>query len=213
MSEQKKRRPRVPAKRRYKARVIAQPIPTIPMTAAPVNLTPTVPTPTVATTSTQMPMTKSAAKSILVMVYNLAKGKFDGVPYASERPQAEENPSVHNSNPPQLENIPNGLTFQVREDTPWPKTESASTNLFKTRADWPIPPTPAPTNNRSATPNSSDPPCKGFAQTNWRKMYMGTVLPHLHKGRGRKHRGLEWEQAERSTKKPPSTTPTSPPIL
>ena len=116
MSEQRKRRTRVPAKRRQKVRVIAQPISTTPVPATPVNLMPSVPTPTVATTSTQTPMTKSEA--IQVIVYNLAKGKFDGVPYLSERPQAKENPSVHNSNPPQLEDTPNALTFQVREDTP-----------------------------------------------------------------------------------------------
>ena len=70
------------------------------------------------------------------MVYNLAKGKFDGVPYPTERPQTEKNPSIDNSNPSPLEAIPNAPTFQVREDTPWPKTESASTNLFEARADW-----------------------------------------------------------------------------
>ena len=134
----KKRRARVPAKRRYKVRVIAQPIPTTPIPTAPVNLTPTVPTPTVATTSTQTPVVKYAAASILVMVYNLAKGKFDGVPYPTGRPQTEKDPSIHNSNPPQLEAIPNAPTFQVREDTPWPDTVPASTNLFKARANWPI---------------------------------------------------------------------------
>ena len=122
------RRTRVPTKRRYKVRVFAQPIPTTPATTAAVNLTPIVPTPLVATTSTQMPVIKSAAASIPVMVYNLAKGKFNGVPFPTERPQAEEIPSVHNSNPPPLEAIPNAPTFQVREDTPWPNTESASTN-------------------------------------------------------------------------------------
>ena len=37
------------------------------------------------------------------------------------------------------------LYLPIREDTPWPNTESATTNLFEVRADWPIPPTPAPT--------------------------------------------------------------------
>ena len=126
-------------------RVIAQPIPTTPTPTAPVNSTPTVPTPTVATTSIQMPVVKSAAASILVMVYNLAKGKFDGVPYPAERPQAEDNPSVHNFKPPQPEAIPNAPTFQVRVDTPQPKTVPASMNLFEARADWPIPHMPATT--------------------------------------------------------------------
>ena len=106
----KKRRTRAPVKRRYKVRVIAQPIPTTPTPTAPVNLTPTVSTPTVATTSTQTPMVKSAAASIQVMVYILAKGKFDGVPYPTERPQAEENPSIHNFSPPQPEAIHNAST-------------------------------------------------------------------------------------------------------
>ena len=60
--------------------VIAQPIPTTPTPTMPVNLIPTVPTPTVAIISTQMPVVKSAVTSILVMVYNLVKGKFDVVP-------------------------------------------------------------------------------------------------------------------------------------
>ena len=141
MSE--KKRTRVPTKR-YK-RVIAQPIPTTPTPTAPANLIPTVPTPTVATTSTQMSMVKSAAMSILVTVYNLAKGKFDGVPCPTEGPQAEENPSAPNCNAPQSEAAPNVPTFQVREDIPWPNTIPASTNLFEARADWPIPPMPAPT--------------------------------------------------------------------
>ena len=126
---EKMRRIRVPAKRRYKVRVIAQPIPTIPTPTAPVNLTPAVPTPTVATTSTQMPMVKSAAVSIPVTVCNLAKGKFDGVPYPTERPQAEENHSVHNSNPLHLEAIPHGPTLQVRGDTSWPSIVPTSTNI------------------------------------------------------------------------------------
>ena len=142
---EKKRRTRKPAKRRYKVRVIAQPIPKTPVPTAPVNSTPIVPTPTVSTTSTQMPMVKSAATSIPVMVCNLAKGKFDGVPYPTERPQAEEIPSVHISNPPPLEAILNAPTFQVREDTPWPNKESVSISLFEARSDCPIPPTPAPT--------------------------------------------------------------------
>ena len=79
------------------------------------------------------------------MVYNLAKGNFDGVPYLTERPQAEENPSIYNFKPPQPEVIPHAPTFQVRENTPWPSTIPASMNLFEARADWPIPPMQTPT--------------------------------------------------------------------
>ena len=132
---EKKRRTRVSAKRRFKVKVTAQPIPTTPMTTTPVNLTPIVSTPTVATTSTLTPMVKSATTSIPVTLYNLAKGRFDGVPFPTERSQAEEIPSAHNSNPPPLEAIPNAPNFQVREDTPWPNTESASLNLFEARPD------------------------------------------------------------------------------
>ena len=138
----KKRRTRVLTKRRYKVRIIAQPIPTTPTPAAPVNSTQTAPTPTVATASTQMLMVKSTAASIPMMMYNLAKGKFDEVPYSTGRPHNEGNPSVHNSNPPPLEDIPSA---PVRQDTPWPSIESASKNLFKIRKYWPIPPTPAST--------------------------------------------------------------------
>ena len=135
----KKRRARVPVNRMYKVRVIAQPIPTTLTLTTPMNSNPSVPTSTVGTTSTKMPMVKSAAASIPVMVYNLAKGKFYGVPYPIERTQAEENPSI-----PKLEAIPNAPTFQVREDIPWPITIPASMNLFKYRADWPIPPMQTP---------------------------------------------------------------------
>ena len=116
------------------------------------------------------------------MVYNLAKEKFDGVQYPSERPQAEGNPSICNSNPPPLEAMPKAPTFQVREDTPCLNTIPASTNLFEARGDWSVPPTQAPSvkvENTEVPPQSSDPPCYSNAQTCWRKMFMGTALPHL----------------------------------
>ena len=140
---EKKRRTRVSVKRRYKARVIAQPLPTTPTTSAPMN---PISTPRVAmsTASTQMPMVKSTATSILVTVNNLAQGKFKGIPYPTGRPQVEENPSTHNCYPPQAEATPNAPTFQVTEDTPWPNTVPASTNLFEARADWPISPMQTP---------------------------------------------------------------------
>ena len=139
---EKKKRTRVPAKRRYKVRVIVQPLPTAPSTSAPVH---PIPTSTVATSnaSTQMSVGELAATSILVMVYNLAQGKFKRIPYPAERSQ--KNPSVPSCNTTQLEATPSAPTFQVREDTLWPNTVSASINLYKARADWPIPPMPAPT--------------------------------------------------------------------
>ena len=105
------------------------------------NSIPAVPTPTVptSTATTQMPVVKSVAMSILVTVYNLAQGKFEGMPYSTGRPQVEENHSTHSCNAPlqkqQPEAVPNALTFQVREDSPWPNTIPTSTNLFEERAD------------------------------------------------------------------------------
>ena len=127
------------AKRKYKVTVIAQPIPTNPTPTAPVNST--APTPTIATASTQMPVVKSTDTSIPITVYNLAKGKFSEIPYPTGRPQNKGNPSIQNSKPPPLEDIPSA---PVRKATPWPSTGSASENLFEAK-NWPIPPTPAPT--------------------------------------------------------------------
>ena len=82
---EKKKRPKAPVKRRFKVRVIAQ-----PMLASPsLSMNPTLstdPTPTVVTTMvmTQMPVEKPATtttKSIPVNVYNLAQGKFKGISY------------------------------------------------------------------------------------------------------------------------------------
>ena len=67
--------------------------------------------------------------------------------------------------------------------------------------------------SRSSIQSSCNPPSYGFTQTNWREMYMGTAQSLLQEGRGRQHRGLEQQQAERSAKKPLSTKPTAPPNL
>ena len=115
-------------KRRYKVRVFTQPIPSTP--------TSTTPAPIVAIVTTQTPVVRSAAESIPVMVYKLATGKFAEVQFQTTRSQNK------GSNLPPLEDIPNA---PVRQGTPWPSTGSASKNLFETRKDWPIPPTPTPT--------------------------------------------------------------------
>ena len=41
-------------------------------------------------------------------------------------------------------------------------------------------------------------------------MYMGTTLPHLQKGRGRRHRRLEWQHTGKSAKEPLSTKSAAP---
>ena len=133
-----KRKKTVLTKRKYKMRVLAQPVPTIPTT--PVNST--APAPTVATTSTQMPVTRSATTSILVMVYKLVTGQFVEDPYLTPRPQNEghsltQTPTLCHWKTypvPQLDRVPLGSNMG-----------SASENLFETREDWWIPPTPVPT--------------------------------------------------------------------
>ena len=99
---EKKRRARAPVKRRFKVRVITQPMPTNP--TLPVNtILPAEPTPTVATftATTPMPMTKSATTSIPVTVYNLAHGKFKGIPYLTTKFQEGEDPFTPSYNNPQ----------------------------------------------------------------------------------------------------------------
>ena len=73
---------------------------------------------------------------MLVMVYKLAMGQFAEVPDPTTRPQNE------GSNPPQLEYVPNA---PPRQSTPWPNSGSTSENLFETRKDGPIPPSPVAT--------------------------------------------------------------------
>ena len=123
-----KRRRTMIAKRMYKVRVLTQPTPSTP--------TSTTPAPTVATVSTQTPTARSTAESVPVTVYTLATGQFAEVPHQTTRPQNE------GSNSPPLEVIPNA---PPRQGTPWLNSRSTSENLFETRKDWPIPPTPAAT--------------------------------------------------------------------
>ena len=104
--------------------VLTQPTPSTP--------TSTTPAPTVATINTQTPVVRSTAESILV--HKLAMGQFPEVPHPTTRSL--------NDNLPPLEDIPSA---PVRQGTPWPNAGLASENLFKTRKDWTIPPTPVPT--------------------------------------------------------------------
>ena len=140
-------------KRRFKVKVIAQPMPANPNLS--VNpILPADPTPTVVTTmeTIQMPVAKSAAvtaTSIPVTVYNLAQGKFKGILYPTRKPQEEEVPSTPSCNNLQEEQQPEAAVTatapQNREDTPWPNTMPASANLFDARVSWSIPPVEAPT--------------------------------------------------------------------
>ena len=99
---EKKRRGKAPIKRRFKVRVITQPMPAnpnLPMNPIlPAESSPTVTTPTV---TTQTPVMKSAATSIPVTMYNLAQGKFKGMPYHTTKFQEGEGPSTPSYNNPQ----------------------------------------------------------------------------------------------------------------
>ena len=103
---EKKRRARTWLKRRYKVMLIAQPMPATP-TLAMNSIPPAVPSPTVATSTAtiQMPVAKSAATSIPVTVYNLAQGKYEGMPYPAGRP-----PNGRESFCPQLQYAPSKAT-------------------------------------------------------------------------------------------------------
>ena len=125
-------------------RVIAQPMPSNP--TLPDN--PTLladPTPTAVTTmatSTQMPVAKPAtittkSSQIPVTVYNLAQGKFKGVPYPTRKSQEEEGPSTPSSINLPMEQKPEAAATatapQNREAIPWPNTMPACTKLFVER--------------------------------------------------------------------------------
>ena len=148
-----KKRVKAPVRRRFNVRVIAQPMPANP--TLPYNPTlPAEPTPTVVTSmvTTQTPVAISAATtatSTSVTVYNLVQGKFKGIPCPTRKFQEGEGPSSPSCNKPQEEQQPEAAVTarapQKREDTPWPNTMPASTNLFDVRPSWPIPPTEAPT--------------------------------------------------------------------
>ena len=134
-----KRRKTMIANSRCKVRVLTEPTPSTP--------TSTAPAPTVATVSNQTTTARSTAESLLVMVYKIATGQFAEVPCETTIPQNE------GSNPSPLEDIPNALP---RQGTPWPNSGSTSENLFETRKDWPIPPSPATT--PAPTIKTEDPP-------------------------------------------------------
>ena len=90
----------------------------------------------VATVSTQTPIVRSTAESVLVTIYKLTIGQFAEVPLPTTSSINE------NSNSPPQEDICNA---PVRQGAPWPNAGSASENLFETRKDWLISPTPVPT--------------------------------------------------------------------
>ena len=120
-------------------RVIALTMPSNPT----LPMTPTLsgdPTPSVVTTMAtlaQTPVVKLAnapTKSIPVTVYNLAQGKFKGVPYPARKCQKEEVPSIPSSNNLLEEHQPKSAATATalhnRENTPWPNTVPASADFI-----------------------------------------------------------------------------------
>ena len=85
-------------------------------------------------------------------------------------PEVEENPSAPSCNPLQqshnLKLYPMPQPSRSGKTPHGPNTIPSSTNLFGTRADWPIPPTQMPTVNvekaESSTQGSCDPPMLRF---------------------------------------------------
>ena len=90
--------------------------------------------PMTTTTPNQTQTTGFTMTAIPVTVHKLATGQFAEAPYPTVRSSVQ--------NPPPLENIPKD---SVRQGTPSPNAGSTSENLFETRKDWSIPPTPAST--------------------------------------------------------------------
>ena len=104
-------------------------------------------------TSTQTSVVKPTATAakpspIPLTVYNLSQTKVQEKPYSTIRKfQEGESPFTPNCvYPPIAQQQPMATataTFTAsltRDDTPWPNTVPASTNLFVARSSWPIPP-------------------------------------------------------------------------
>ena len=126
------------AKRKYKVRLLAQPIPSIPTSTAPV--------PMVATVSTQTPLVRATAR-----VYTSNSIQIGNRKICWNHMSNNQTPEQRIQPPWKI--YPNTL---ARQGTPWPKTGSASENLFETRKDWPISLTPTPTS--SPTVKTEAPP-------------------------------------------------------
>ena len=110
---EKKRRAKVSVKRRFKVRVIAQPtnpnLPTNPTLS-------TEPTQTMATTMVTTPAqvartAPTTTTTVPIIVYNLAQGKFKGIPYPIKSLQEEGSSNSGGNNPlwsskPKLQSLP-----------------------------------------------------------------------------------------------------------
>ena len=86
----------------------------------------------------------TATKLIPLTVYNLAQNRVQEIPNPTGRFQEEEHPFTPNHGYPPMAQQPTTTTTFIapttKDDTPWPNTIPALTNLFVARAPWPIPP-------------------------------------------------------------------------
>ena len=137
----KKKRTKIPGKRQFKVRLIE--------TSLPVDAEPEV-VATIATslqTSVVKPTTTTTKPTpIPLTVYNLAQSKIQKISNPTRKFQEEESPFSPNHDNPPMSQQPKATTATTstapltRDDTPWPNTMPALTNLFVARASWPIPP-------------------------------------------------------------------------
>ena len=160
-------------KRHIKVRLVEKPLP--------INIKPEAIT-TMAT-ATQMPMVKPIAAAaelnpIPLTVYNLSRPKVQELPNPTlKKSQERECPFIPNCDiPPVEQQQPKATTTTTfatpptRDDTPWPNTVLASTNLFVARS-LPIPPhgneVPAPAFIKMEKPDEKAPPKQAVIPNQW----------------------------------------------
>ena len=105
---------------------------------------------------------------ISAVVYNLAQSKIQKIPNPTRKFQEEESPFTPNcGNPPMVQQPMATATATstaplTRDDTPWPNTMPASTNLFVAKASCPISPivndVPTPTFLKTEKTEENTPP-------------------------------------------------------
>ena len=146
VDSKQKKKSKMPIRKQFKVRLIEKPLSNI--TKPEVTAT--------NVTATQTPMTKPMAMStkwptapIPLTVYNVSSANIQEIPRPStQKPQEGEVLLISNPNNPPMEPQPTPLQpmapattsaaiLPTRDDTPWPNTLPASTNLFVARS-WPI---------------------------------------------------------------------------
>ena len=128
----KKKRTKTPMKRQFKVRLIEKSLPVNTESEAVATITTLMQMPVVVQTTTT-----TKPSPIPVMVYNLAQSKIHEIPNPARKFQEEESPFTPNcSNPPMVQQPKATATATstaplTRDDTSWPNTMPASTNLLQ----------------------------------------------------------------------------------